>query len=244
MTLGGDIPVGVIVLIGLAVLIGAFVQAVVGLGVGLVTAPLVAALEPTLMPSLPLWFGLVVAGSALLGERHDVDWRALAWALPARIPGTVLGVWLVLVFSVTQLGIAVAVMVLMAVALSLLAVKVPVNRVSLVLAGFTAGTTGTATSIGGPPIALLFQRRRPAEVRSTLAVFFFVGVVMSMIGLLVTAALPAESLLVAVAVSPAMAVGIWAGMRYRERLAGERFRLAVLMVCAVAALLLLVKSLL
>ncbi|MEJ7833058.1 MAG: sulfite exporter TauE/SafE family protein [Nocardioides sp.] len=230
-------------LIALAVLVGAFVQAVVGLGVGLITAPLVVALEPALMPSLPLWFGLVVAGASLMGERHHVDWRAMAWALPARIPGTVLGVWLVLVFSANQLGITVALMVLLAVGLSLASFDVPVNPTSLVVAGFTAGVTGTATSIGGPPIALLFQRRRPAEVRSTLAVFFFVGVLMSMVGLLVTDALPLESMLVAIVVSPGMAVGIWAGMRYRDRLAGERFRLAVLVVCALAAVLLLVKSL-
>ena len=61
---------GAIALIALAVLVGAFVQAVVGLGVGLVTAPLVAVLEPSLMPALPRWFGLLVSGLSL-PERHE-----------------------------------------------------------------------------------------------------------------------------------------------------------------------------
>ncbi|MFC6285736.1 sulfite exporter TauE/SafE family protein [Nocardioides sp. GCM10027113] len=226
----------------MAVLVGAFVQAVVGLGVGLVTAPLVAILEPSLMPALPLWFGLLVSGLSLAGERQHVDWRAIAWTLPARVPGTALGTWLVLVFTAQQLGMAVAVMVLVAVGLSLRAVDIPVTRVSLLSAGFTAGVTGTATSIGGPPIALLLQHRRPSEVRSTLAVFFFIGVVMSLVGLAVTDALPLASLVVAAIVSPGLLLGIWLGTRLRDRLPREQFRQGVLLVCAASAVALLAKS--
>ncbi len=218
-------------------------QAVVGLGVGLVTAPLVAVLEPSLMPTLPLWFGLAVSGASLAGERHHVDWRAIAWSVPARVPGTLVGVWLVVAFTGRQLGVAVAVMVLVAVALSVHTVSVPVNRTTLVAAGFTSGVTGTATSIGGPPIALLFQRQRPSEVRATLAVFFFVGVVMSLVGLLLTGELPLASLVVAVVVSPFLGVGFWLGTRLRGSLPRERFRLAVLAVCATSAVALLLKSL-
>jgi uncharacterized membrane protein YfcA len=225
------------------VLVGAFVQAVVGLGVGLVTAPLVAVLEPSLMPALPLWFGLLVSGLSLAGERRHVDWHAIAWSVPARIPGTVVGVWLVVVFTPQHLGIAVAVMVLVAVLLSWRTVDVPVNRGTLVAAGFTAGVTGTATSIGGPPIALLFQHRRPSEVRATLAVFFFLGVVLSLVGLASTGELPPGSFVAAAAVSPFLLAGIWAGTRWRGRLPRERFRQGVLLVCAASAVALLVKSL-
>jgi uncharacterized membrane protein YfcA len=224
------------------VLVGAFVQAVVGLGVGLVTAPLIAVIEPSLMPSLPLWFGMLVSGLSMAAERHHVDWRAIGWALPARIPGTVLGVWLVLVFSTRQLGIAVAVMVLVAVALSLRTVSVPVTRTSLVLAGFTSGTTGTATSIGGPPMALLFQHRPAAEVRATLAVFFFGGTVLSAAGLAIGGAVPVESLVVLALVAPMLLAGLLLGFWVRGRVPRERFRLAVLGVCAASAVVLLVRS--
>ena len=97
-----------ILVIALAVFVGAFVQAVVGLGVGLVTAPLVAVLEPSLMPALPLWFGLFVSGLSLAGERHHIDWRAITWTLPARAVGTLPGVWLVLAFTPARIGIAVS----------------------------------------------------------------------------------------------------------------------------------------
>ena len=234
---------GAIALIALAVLVGAFVQAVVGLGVGLVTAPLVAVLEPSLMPALPLWFGLLVSGLSLAGERRHIDWHAISWTLPARAVGTLPGVWLVLVFSSREIGIAVAVMVLVAVLLSWHTVDVPVNRGSMLGAGFTAGISGTATSIAGPPVALLFQHRHPSEVRSTLAVFFFAGVGLSLAALAATGALPLASLVVAGAVSPFLLAGLWAGTRLRGSLPREQFRIGVLVVCAVSAVALLVRSL-
>jgi uncharacterized protein len=233
----------VIAVIALAVLLGSFVQAVVGLGVGLVTAPVIAVLEPSLMPTLPLLFGLLVSGLSLAGERHHVDWPAIGWSLPGRIPGTLLGIGLVLAFTSAQLGVAVAIMVLVAVLLSVRSLSVPVNRATLLAAGFTSGVTGTATSIGGPPIALLFQHRRPSEVRATLAVFFFIGVVLSLTGLAITGSIPLDSVVVAALVSPLLLLGIWVGTRVRDRLRRDRFRVAVLAVCAASAVVLLVRSL-
>src|SRR3982751_3975283 len=142
-------------------MMGAYVQAVVGLGLGLLTAPVVALVSPSLVPVLPLWLALLVAGLNLLDEHEHVDWRSTAWSLPARVPGTVVGAWLVASFTEKQIGVALAVIVLLAVALTVRTVEVPVNPASLAAAGLVAGATGTATSVGGPPIALLYQRGVP-----------------------------------------------------------------------------------
>ena len=98
--------------LGLAAVMGAFVQAVVGLGMGLVAAPVVGLLAPSLVPTLPLWLALLISGLMLAGERAHIDWGALAWALPARVPGTLVGAWLVLQFTEEQIGVALAVMTL------------------------------------------------------------------------------------------------------------------------------------
>jgi uncharacterized protein len=232
-----------IVVIALAVLVGSFIQAVAGLGVGIVAAPAVALVEPSLMPALPLWLGLFVASLSVVGEHRNIDWRAIRWTLPARAVGTLPGIWLVLVFTPQQLGIAVAAMVLLAVGLSLRTMDLPINRVTMVGAGFAGGLGGTTTSIAGPPMALLFQHRRPSEVRPTLAVFFAVGVVMSLTALALTSALPADSLRVALVVLPCLVLGLWVGIRLRPVLPRERFRQVVLTVCAASAVVLLVRSL-
>ena len=74
-------------MLGLAAVLGAFVQAVVGLGMGLVAAPVVGILAPALVPALPLWLALLISGLMLARERAHIDWRSLAWALPGRVPG-------------------------------------------------------------------------------------------------------------------------------------------------------------
>ena len=119
-------------MLGLVAVLGAFVQAVVGLGMGLVAAPVVGLLAPSLVPALPLWLALMISGLMLAGERAHIDWRALAWALPGRVPGTVVGAWLVTRFTEEQIGIALALMTLLAVAVAVRAAHVPVTPATLV----------------------------------------------------------------------------------------------------------------
>jgi uncharacterized protein len=236
-----DLSWQVVVVVGLVAAVGAFVQAVV---LGLLTAPVAALLAPSLVPALPLWLALLISGLMLAGERAHVDWWAIGWSLPARVPGTVLGAWLVGSFTESQIGVALAVMVLVAVALSSVRnLVVPLTPANLALAGFVAGASGTATSIGGPPIALLFQRERPEVVRATLSVFFFVGVLISLSGLALAGSLDRTASLLALALAPGVIVGFLVGSVSRDRIAGDTFRRAVLVVCTVSALALLVRSL-
>jgi uncharacterized membrane protein YfcA len=238
-----DLSWQVLGVLGIAAVLGAFVQAVVGLGMGLVAAPVVGILAPSLVPALPLWLALLISGLMLAGERAHVDWRALAWALPARVPGTVVGAWLVLAFTEEQIGVALAVMTLVAVGVAVRAARIPVTPPTLVGAGFGAGVTGTATSIGGPAIALLFQREPPEVMRSTLSVFFFVGVLLSLTGLGLSGSISRESWQVALVLAPGVAVGALLGRAVRDRIHRDSFRAGVLLVCTASAVTLLVRSL-
>jgi uncharacterized membrane protein YfcA len=238
-----DLSWQVLVMLGLVAVLGAFVQAVVGLGMGLVTAPVVGLLAPALVPALPLWLALLISGLMLAGERAHIDWRALGWALPGRVPGTVVGAWLVVRFTEGQIGVALAVMTLVAVAIAVRAAHVPVTPATLFSAGFGAGVTGTATSIGGPSIALLFQREAPPVMRATLSVFFFVGVLLSVGGLGISGSIGRESWEVALVLAPGVVIGMLVGRAVRERIPRDGFRAGVLVVCTASALALLVRSL-
>ena len=230
-------------LLAVVVFAGALVQAVIGLGIGLLLAPAVALATPELMPELPLWVALFMAVASMFGERQHVDWPALGWAVPARIPGTAVGVWLVVEFSADALGVAVGLVVLAGVVLSLRSVDLTVSRSRLVVAGVISGITGTATSIGGPPLALLFQQREPSMVRATLAVYFAVGAALSLAGLAIAGSLAWAPLWAALLMLPFVGLGIGAGMALRGRVSQQRFRAGVLGVCALSAVLLLVRSL-
>ncbi len=232
-----------LVAIALALLLGATVQSVVGLGLGLVAAPVTALVAPQLMPGLLISLAMVLPCLTLVAEHHDIDWRGLAWSLPSRVLGTVVGVWTVAHFSDRALGVAVGTMVLAAVLLSWRAFAVPVTPGTLTTAGFISGVTGTATSIGGPPFALLYQHRPPAQIRSTLAVYFIIGAGLSVTGLVASGELTADEARLAVLFAPLLGLGALLGAPVRRRVSPAVIRPAVLVVCALSALLLLVRSL-
>lgn len=222
--------------------VGAAVQGMVGLGLGLIAAPATMLLEPALMPDLLLWLAMLLPMVTLLREHEEIDWRGLRWSLTARVPGTAVGVVLVAAFSDAALGVAVGSMVLLSVVLTARTVVVPVTRATLLGAGFASGITGTATSIGGPPLALLLQHRPPRQLRTTLAVYFLLGAAFSLVGLFVSGELEPSVALVAFALSPCLVLGFLVARLLQPRVRRESVRWAVLGVCGGSAVVLLVRS--
>jgi uncharacterized membrane protein YfcA len=218
------------------------VQGVVGLGLGLVGAPVVALVAPELMPGSLLMVAMLMPVVTLWHEREQIDWYGLQWSLPLRVPGTVVGAWLVATLSDRLIGVVVAVVVLGAVALTVRAVELPFHRGSLAVAGFVSGVSGTATSIGGPPIALLYQHRPATLVRPTMAVYFLVGAALSLVALGVTGELTGDEVGMAAVMLPALVVGGLVARPVRRRIGGSGFRAGVLAVCALSSLVLLLRS--
>lgn len=234
----------VVALLVLVVLVGATVQGMVGLGLNLVSAPVVTLVSPSLMPELPLVLAVLLPFFTLARERGDIDWPGLGWLLSARVPGVALGVLFLAMFSDRAVAISVAVMVLLAVALTLHSVEVPVRPSTLSTAGLLSGLAGTATSIGGPPAAILYQHRPPAQIRSTLAVLFTVGAGMSLVGIWLSGHLDTDVLPLVLVLTPSLVVGAWTGRRLQGVLPDRQVRYAVLAVCSASAIVLLVRSLL
>jgi uncharacterized membrane protein YfcA len=240
VTLG--VSAGVVVLLVFVVVLGATMQGLVGLGLNLVSAPVVTMVEPSLMPELLLVLAVLLPFITLVRSHEEIDWGGLRWVLSARVPGTALGVLFLALFSDRAVAIAVAVMVLLAVLLSLAPVDVPVRRGTLSAAGLLSGLAGTATSIGGPPVALLYQHRSPQQIRSTLAVLFTVGAGMSLFGIWLTGKLDTHVLPLALLLTPCLVIGAWIGARLQRVMPDHHIRYAVLVICAVSALVLLVRS--
>jgi uncharacterized membrane protein YfcA len=238
------VSASVMTLLVLVVLLGATMQGLVGLGLNLVSAPIITLAAPSLMPEVPLFLAVVLPFFTLARSHEGIDWSGLGWVLSARIPGVALGVLFLALFSDRAVAIAVALMVLLAVLISVAPVEVPVRRGTISVAGLLSGLAGTATSIGGPPVALLYQHRSPQEIRSTLAVLFTVGAGMSLVGIWLSGHLDTHALPLALLLTPCLVVGAWAGGRLQPVLADRHVRYAVLAICATSALVLLVRSVL
>ncbi|HEX4815232.1 MAG TPA: TSUP family transporter [Nonomuraea sp.] len=226
----------------MAVLAGAVVQGGVGFGLGLVAAPVLTMVEPGLMPGAIQVVNMTLPLFTLAVEWRRVDWRGLGFAVLGRIPGSVIGALVVVYISVSARGILVAVMVLAAVALTARALSVPRNGVTITSAGFVSGITGTATGIGGPPVALVYQTAKGPQIRATLAMFFFLSAAQSLVVLAVVDQLPAQALATGAALIVPMALGFLVSGPLRRYLDGGRVRAAVLAVAAASALALIAQN--
>lgn len=234
----------VVVIAGLAVFIGAIVQGGIGLGLGLVASPVITMLDPSLMPGCPLVLGTVLPLLTIVRELDEVDWGGLRWALTGRVAGTVLGVWILTLLPSRPLGIAVGLMVLVALSVSVLsAIRLPRNPGTLLTAGLVAGTTSASTSIGGPPVALLYQRESGPLIRSTLAVFFCIGAFCALMALGVGHRLEVRQVTTGLTLLPFLVAGFVASGPTRRHLHGSRMRGAVLAVTAASALTLIARNL-
>lgn len=233
----------VVLIAGIAVLLGAVVQSGVGLGLGLVAAPVVAFLDPTLLPGAVL-VPLTVLPALTVGvEFRSVHWKGLAWAVPARLLGVIAGVGVVSLLSPSLLAAGVGAMVLIAVGLSFLAPNIRATPVSLSIAGVVSGVTGTATSIGGPPMALVYQHADAARVRSTLSVYFLFGCLMSVVGLYIGGQLSQTQIVTGLTFVPFLVVGLLIARPLRRVLSGDRLRIPLLVVVTVAGVSLLAQAL-
>ena len=218
-----------------AVLVGATVQSTVGLGLGLVAAPVISFLDPTLMPGAMLIAVILLPILTLAQEWRHVDWKGVAWGVPARIPGTIVAVWVVAVLEPRVLAGFIAVMVLAAVGLSVWSVRIRITPLSLVAAGGLSGFAGTATSVGGPPMALLYQYEEPARVRATLAAFFLVGSTVSLAALALGGQVDDRTVVVGLIMIPFVGSGFLLGNVLRRWVDASRLRVVMLCVVTMSA---------
>lgn len=232
------------IIAGGAVVVGAAVQSSVGLGLGLVAAPIVSMLDPTLMPGAVLITTALLPMLTLGAEWRHIDLRGISWALAGRLAGTIAGVWVVAVLAPRSLAIVVGAMVLVAVLLTVTAVHIRPTPRTLSFAGMVSGITGTATSIGGPPIALVYQHDPGPRVRSTLGAYFLVGVVVSLGALALGGQLESRDVYAGVVLLPFVLVGFLLARPLRRLVDGHVLRTALLVVVTVSGLVLIVQSLL
>ncbi|WP_067183489.1 sulfite exporter TauE/SafE family protein [Microtetraspora niveoalba] len=238
-----DHDVLLLLIAGLAVCAGAIVQGGVGFGLGLVAAPLLTLLDPTVMPGAVQVVNATLPLFTLAAEWRRVDWRGLGFGVLGRLPGTLVGAFVVVHVSTSALGVLVGGMVVVAIVLSARAVSVPRNAATLAGAGFCSGITGTATGIGGPPMALVYQNAKGPQIRATLAMFFFLSAAQSLIVLRVVGKLPERAVVAGLSLIPFLIVGFLASRPLRRYLDGGRTRAAVLAVAALSAGTLIVQSL-
>jgi uncharacterized protein len=208
-----------------------------------VAVPVIAVIEPDALPATLALVVIPLVAVMAVRERDAVDRRGVAWITVGRVPGTVVGAWVVASVSPDTLSVLLGAGVIIAVGMSTLTTTIPVNGITATTAGFASGAMGTATSIGGPPLALLYQHHEGPVLRATLAVAFAVGTVLSLAGLAVAGAIEAWHVALAAALLPGLLAGLALSRVLVHRLERAWLRPAVLCFAAVAAVVAIVQGL-
>lgn len=226
-----------------AITAGAVVQGSVGFGANIVAVPVIAVIAPD---ALPATLALVVIPLVLvmaMRERHALHRAGVTWITVGRLPGTVVGAIVIAAISADTLSVLLGTGVLLAVAMSVLTTSVPVNRVTATTAGFASGAMGTATAIGGPPLALLYQHHEGPVLRATLAMAFAIGSVFSIVGLAIAGAIETWHVVLALALLPGLGAGLVLSRLVAHRLDQGWLRPAVLAFAAVTSVIAIVQGL-
>lgn len=226
-------------MIASAVLFAACCQACIGFGIGMLAAPIVAVIDPSLIPATLILVATVVTLVVTVLDRDGIDLHGTGWALVGRLPGTVAGALLVASLPERALALGLGGVVVAGIVLTSLGWAPVPRRPTLVAAGAASGLLGTATSIGGPAMALVWQRSEGAALRGTMNGFFLVGSVVSVIALAATGSTSPRTYAAFALLLPVALVGVVLSRYVNRWLDRERLRLIAIAVSSAGALVLL-----
>ena len=216
--------------------VGAVIQGSIGFGYAFVAVPTMALLYPEALPVTPLLLALPMTALMTAREWRAIDVTGFFLITGARAVGTATGVALLVLVPVSFLSVLVGLLITALALLSFFNPNFEVTNKTRVVGGMASGITSTTAAIGGPPLALIYQDRSGAELRSTLSVSFVVGIIMSLAGLALTGKVQGWHFLLALQLLPGLLVGLWSS-RWIIRYLDERWlRSTVLTFAAVAGL--------
>jgi uncharacterized membrane protein YfcA len=215
---------------------GALLQGCVGFGYALVAAPILFMVDERLVPGPVLIGALVLTVLCAYRDWTAVDFEGFKWGLAGRVPGTLLGAAALSVVPAEDFAAPLGVLVLVAVAMTGSGIRVDPNPRTLAGAGLLAGFMGTTSSIGGPPLAMVYQHAPGDRLRGTLSVYFVVGCLMSLPMLAVVGRLGTYELMSGAALLPGIVLGFVLSKRFTPWIDRGYTRPAVLAVSAAAGL--------
>jgi hypothetical protein len=224
------------------VLVGTLLQVTIGFGLGMITAPVLALVEPALVPTVNLVLACCVTAAVLVQDRASLDVRGAGLALAGRVPGVVAGALLVAFLPARPLALLMVVTVVAGVAVTVYGFRPRATRGAVVVAGAMSGVMATTTSIGGPPMAMVWARFAGPRLRSTMGAFFLVGSAMSLGALTFAGSVQAADLWYALLLVPAAAVGFVLARPIGRRLDVPRTRMAAMALSLTGAALLAVQQ--
>lgn len=232
-----------LIIVAVALFLGAVVQGSLGFGMVLVSFPVLVIAEPELLPQTTMIVAVPMIVSLAWRHRGGAVWRDVGIVNLGRLPGIGLAIAILSVASARTIGLLAGATVLAAVALSFWAPAVPKTTPNLFLAGTVSALFGTSVSIGGPPLALLFQHEAGPQLRSTMTSIMLFGGPVSLMFLTLTGNVSTTDLRTGLVLAPCSVLGSYSS-RWVIPHVDDQLRPIILSICAFGALVAMTRLLL
>lgn len=215
--------------------LGALLQGAVGFGLGFIAIPFLIYLDLRFVPGPLLVAALTLHILVLQRDRSGVDKSGLTMLLSGRALGTIPAAILLAYLPLDSMKILLAAVVLAGAVMGVLHSGAQPTPTVLFAAGTASGFMATAAGLGGPPVALVYQRETGLRLRGTLAAYFIVGTLLSLGALAWAGRFGMEEIRLAGVLIPGTVLGYFLSRPAAAYLDGGRTRIAVLAVSALAA---------
>ena len=210
---------------------------------GILASPILALINPRLVPAPVLLSTLVLTSLLTIRDRHAIDFGGLRWAVTGRVMGTFVAATVLVSLPEDQMVFLFGGLVLLGVGMSVSGLRVLPFRSSLLIAGALSGLMGTVASIGGPPMALLYQDARGDRLRGTMSGFFWIGTIVSLVALRLIGRFGAEEISLALVMLLGVLIGFFVSRRTTAFIDRGYTRYAVLTVAGVTGVMVVLRQL-
>ncbi len=219
------------------------IQGSIGFGANLFAVPLLALINPELIPIPILIVNPIMNLMLAWRERGNVDRPAVISALVGRVPGVVLGVLALSLISSDHLGLLFGILLLIAIGLQLSGLTLSRTRRTVTLAGGVSGFMATAVGVGGPPMALALKDLPGPSFRATMSPYFVIGSSLSILGLILGGQFEISDIWNSLLLLPAAIAGILISGPLRSRVDSGRIVYFIYFLSSAGAIALLLRSL-
>lgn len=223
------------------VVVAGFVQGLTGIGFALIFAPVAGFVDAAMLPLALLTLMVPLNAFVVWRERSAVDRHGFGWIAITRVAATPLGLLVLALVPSDRLGLLIGAATVLAAVVSLIAPDFHPSRGALLGAGAATAISETATGVGGPPLALVYQHAPAPQLRSTVAASFLLGEIVSIGLLLVRGVGEPRAVLDAAWLLPALVTGVLLSSRLHQQLDSKRLRLAVLLFALVSGVVLMLS---
>ena len=226
----------------LVVAIGTAVQTSIGFGLAMVAAPALLLIDRQFVPAPLIVAALVLVSWMSWDERGAINKAHFKAALAGRLCGSPPAAFLIGTMSALAFDIVFGVLVLLGVLISLIHSNIRATPKTVFFATMASGFMSVISSIGGPPVALIYQNSKGPELRANLSALFVLGCIVSLISLAFVGRFSLMDFYRGTLLSIGVLIGVPLARPLQKHLDRQKARPYLLGLCAISALLVLIKA--